>query len=973
MAKGATWRIASSGLRFLSQLLVAVILAHILSPRDLGLMSLAVIVAALASTCSDLGIGSALVQRSNLTHPHIQVGFTLSLITGSLATVIMWVVAPSVAVFFRSPDLTPVLRLVALCPFFDGLGVVSGSLLLRQLDFKRQFWADACGNLVGYAAVSIGLALLGYGVWGLAIGVVARASVFSATLLFMAPPTGGLLLARRETSEILDFGFGVNLTGLARYVASNADYFVVGTWLGTEALGFYQYAYQLAYFPITFVTAELSFVLFPLLAAIRHEPQKFQSVYRRALVLVSVIVLPSSVAIAISAPELVPTILGDRWVGSVLPLQILCIGGVFRAVYNLSGSLTKAAGAVYQQAVRYIVYALAVFGGSMVGLAWGVTGVSIGVVAAVVLVSILMSQLSIHLLKGTWLWFLKMHLPALLVALAVGAGGGLGSAIGWMLEQSHPVRLVLILLGCAGGALGGVVGIPARWLWSDATGLLTELTHLIPHKKIHGWLLWKVGERGTATSAERWLGGMTRSWVWRRIPIVGRTYREVRLLRHMIRQGLWGAFWSSWWRKSLCVQQQRVLTWDVRMPPVSSSLDLENWLRQQGIRTYSGGNTIYLPPQERLGAILGDWVDRYPPDAGVKILRDLRPPEQAFYQWAFCCGRVEKALVGTPADQLLTANFLYANGLSPRVYDLCCLRSGSARFTAFVVQHIAGLAPGEVDAQKFLSRLTKVLDNTDLKTVHPDWNETSDFMPPTFHGNLLVRQDTSEPLYVDFQPFRLCDTVRWRREILNAGARVLHCGDGRPSGDGRSLCQSVPGGAKNGNCDGTKRGAIILDQLKRQGLEVKGRLVLDVGCNAGMMIAAALNEGALWGMGWDLPSVVTYAESFLLSAGLTRFNLIAAELDRTYPLHEDIPDHLRPCLTESVLFFLSAWQHVDLMDSLYQLPWRVFVYAGQQRERLEDLDEQIGPLLRHNIRIASRTYIGDGFSDRRLLAILLKT
>ncbi len=966
--EGVQWRITSSGLKLVVQLIVAVILARLLGPRDLGLLGLAVIVASLVSTISEVGIGTALVQRTNVSQTYIQVGFTLSLIAGILATVMVWTVAPIISGFFQNAEMTPMLRLLSLCHVLDNLGIIPRALLLRRLDFKRQFWADASGNLIGYAVVSIGLTLLGYGVWGPAIGLVVGSLVTSVALLFIAPVPGRLRLAYRETWEILRFGFGVSLTMFASYAAKNADYFVVGRWLGIEALGYYRYAYQIAYLPTTAVTAELSFVLFPALSVIMSEPERLQSTYRRALVVVSVIVLPASIAIAISAPELVPVVLGNEWAGSILPLQILCVGGLFRAVYNLSGALATAAGVVYQQAIRYMVYAVAVFGGSLLGMAWGLTGVSSGVVAALALISILMSQLSIRFLKRPWRWLLGIYLPVLLVALGVGVGGGLGTALGRILELSPLLRLAVILLGCLGGALGGVVGIPMYWLSSDDICLLTNLAHRIPYERVREWVLWKVGERRTAASAERWVE-RSKSWVRRRIPAAERTYRAVRLLWHLTRHGMWSAVWSSRWRTGSYVQQ-RVLTWDVPIPPVSSPQAMENWLRAQGMIINPGENTMYLPPQERLNVIFGDWVHLYPPDAGIKILRDLRPPDQASYQWISCCCRGEAAVIGTPSDQLLTTNFLYASGLSPRVYDLCCLRSGSAKFTAFVVRHIAGRTPDEVDAQKFLARLITVLDSTDLKTVHPTWHKTAEFIFPTIRGNLLVHRDTDEPLYVDFQPFRICDTVRWRRAILDVGTDVRYFGDEPLSGWDRSRSRSIVEGAKNGNGDMTKRSVIILDQLRRQGFMVEGRLILHVGCNIGIMMAQTLYDGALWSIGWDLPAIVRYTEPFLLSLGLTRFSLIAVEPDGIYRLWEDVPDSLRPHLSESVVFLSAGRQHRGVMDSLLQLPWRVVVYEGVERENLEDLKSHIAPLLRYDLRILSQAYQGDELFNCRPLAIV---
>jgi len=51
-----------------------------------------------------------------------------------------------------------------------GIGVVSGALLRRHLDFKRQTFIDVGSSVLGYGGVAITMALLGYGVWSLVWG-----------------------------------------------------------------------------------------------------------------------------------------------------------------------------------------------------------------------------------------------------------------------------------------------------------------------------------------------------------------------------------------------------------------------------------------------------------------------------------------------------------------------------------------------------------------------------------------------------------------------------------------------------------------------------------------------------------------------------------------------------------------------------------------------------------------------------------
>lgn len=479
--RGSSWRIATSALRLLVQVVVTAILAHLLGPGVLGLLALAVVVTGFSAVISGVAIESALIQRSLLTAAHLRVGFTLSLITGTLAIVILWILAPAAALFFRNPEVVPVLRFVSLGLFFESIGSVSHALVLRQLDFKREFWSEACGNLIGYAGVGLSLTLLNYGVWAPAAGLVARSLVRSTVLLVMTPPPTGLLLSRRETSEVLHFGAGVSLGGLANFVATNADYIVVGTWLGAEALGLYQYAYQIGHLPVTYITVELSYVLFPALAGMRDDPTRAKSAYHGALVLVMLITLPSAVAIAISGPELISVVLGERWVRSVVPLQIFCVVGAFQAAYNLADALAKAHGIVYQQAARHLAYAVAVLAGSALGLRWDLPGVSMGVAAAIVLICFLMLQLTKPLLGSTWLDIAKMHAPGAAVALATGALGVAASQLGRGLQLSPAVTLALTFTSCAIGALVAALVIPMFWLGADVTMRLVEAAQLIPH------------------------------------------------------------------------------------------------------------------------------------------------------------------------------------------------------------------------------------------------------------------------------------------------------------------------------------------------------------------------------------------------------------------------------------------------------------------------------------------------------------
>ena len=185
------------------------LLARLLTPADFGVMALAWVVLGLARTLGDLGIGGAVVQRAALTERHVRTAFTFSVLLGVGAATVLAAAAPLGAAALRNPQVTSVLRLLAIGFGVQGAAVVSAALLRRQLDFRRQSFIDIGSYLLGFGGVAVGLALLGYGVWSLAWGSLAQTVVASGAQLAVVRHAMRPLLGRRELADLLRFRLGI--------------------------------------------------------------------------------------------------------------------------------------------------------------------------------------------------------------------------------------------------------------------------------------------------------------------------------------------------------------------------------------------------------------------------------------------------------------------------------------------------------------------------------------------------------------------------------------------------------------------------------------------------------------------------------------------------------------------------------------------------------------------------------------------
>lgn len=294
-------------------------------------------------------------------------------------------------------------------------------------------------------------------------------------------------------------------------------------------------------------------------------------------------------------------------------------------------------------------------------------------------------------------------------------------------------------------------------------------------------------------------------------------------------------------------------------------------------------------------------------------------------------------------SRAVAAGVLEDAGASPRLYDwLRATDPGGAAATVYVVAPDAPADPGAADVLVAQGRLTPV--------------------------------SGAAPDALPFERYAVPDPIaEARRAVAGEAQSALHFGREYRLQRSRALYQSVPDAAAAGRRDTRRRWARITGLLGDAGVGVGGRLVLDVGCNAGMMIATALADGALWGLGWDRPEVVEVGRRVLASQGFTRFDLVGADLTAGRPIGADVPAHLAGALDGSILLYLAIRHHVGFVCDVAELPWRAMVYEGGEEETAAGLEQTLAPVLAGGgISVAAAIDYRDGEGDPRPLAVLIR-
>lgn len=337
---GVMWNFVAFGLSKMVVFVTTVILARVLEPADFGLLSLGLLVIGYLDFVNNFGISAAVIQDDGDPDRTADVAFWLNMVLGVCLTLLGFLAAPFIAEFFREPRAADVIRVLSFTFVLTSIGAIHEARLRKGIRFKSRVGPELSKGVVK-GAISITLALLGYGVWSLVWGQLAGALVASMAYWVADRWRPSWYFDWVIAKKLLGFGSHVALVGLLGGLHKNIDYLFIGRQLGTSQLGIYTIAFRMPQLLIESVVDVTGQVAFPAFSRVRSDPERLRGGLRRMLRLIALIIVPLGLGLALIADPFVTLFYGERWNDAIPVMQLL-------ALYMLVHSLSKTCGDVYK-------------------------------------------------------------------------------------------------------------------------------------------------------------------------------------------------------------------------------------------------------------------------------------------------------------------------------------------------------------------------------------------------------------------------------------------------------------------------------------------------------------------------------------------------------------------------------------------------------------------------------------------------
>jgi O-antigen/teichoic acid export membrane protein len=330
----------------------------------------------LVTLVNEMGLGSVIVQKVNLAREVIEKILGLLILVNIVFYIFIYFSAPYIATFFEEPTLAKVLRVVGIELLLGSFVVIPDSILTRDMKFQ---YIAVIGFIRAIAAsvATLILALLDYGVWALVlgniIGVVVQGIALNVVVRQWYMPSFSFRGMKKEIS----FGGLVTTDRILWYLYSESDTFIIGKFLGKELLGIYTVARQLAALPSAKIAQVLSDIAFSAFSRIQEDSERVTRYFLKSVRVMSFVSFAIFIGIASVASEIVHVFLGEKWLQTIIPLQLLSMALSLRMLESVIPSALMGLGRpdinVKNQMIACVIMPI----GVLVGVNWGLKGVCI--------------------------------------------------------------------------------------------------------------------------------------------------------------------------------------------------------------------------------------------------------------------------------------------------------------------------------------------------------------------------------------------------------------------------------------------------------------------------------------------------------------------------------------------------------------------------------------------------------------------
>lgn len=434
---GILWQLVQKGSTQIIGFVVSIILARLLDPDEFGIVAMTSIFMTVASVVAESGLGTSLVQKKEIDDLDKDTVFHFGFLISTLLYLILFFSAPLIARIYKTVELVPIIRVLAISLFFSSFTSVQSALVLREMDFKKYFYANLYASILS-AIVGISMAYMGYGVWALVAQTLVRSFTVVLVIFFFVRWLPHFRFSWDRLKKLYSFGLNLMAANLIGTLFNELRGFLIGVRFRPSDLAFFNRGNSLPGLIYENVNGTISSVLFPAMTKVQDDISSIKNSMRRAMMTSVFILAPILVLLAATSYQVIIILFKEKWAPAIPYMQVI----VFYHLFSIVGMANlQALNAIGRSDITFklefvkkpILLAILLYTSSISPIA-----LSIGTAVYAVIGAAINAAPNKKLINYSYQEQFSDILPQILIALVAGA-------VAWLIGRV-PVNIYLQLL-----------------------------------------------------------------------------------------------------------------------------------------------------------------------------------------------------------------------------------------------------------------------------------------------------------------------------------------------------------------------------------------------------------------------------------------------------------------------------------------------------------------------------------------------
>ena len=365
--RGVFWQTINFGSKAILNLLFIIIISRVLGAQVFGQYAILSIIIMFSAALSEAGFGAALVHFQDKAYGLFSTAIFSTIIFSGVLIGIVWLLSSNISLLFDYEIAVIQIRFIMISSLFISIGSIYQSIYIIDYQFRIIAVASLTSFVIGNFVVAIPLALSGFGLWSILIGVCIKDLINVFILIFNCKSVFNFGFNAEDFKKLFSYSKGLIVNRIFKATTTQFDKLLFSKLFTLSILGFYERALTFINLPKTLVGSSLDGVLFTTFSKYKDDLDRLRAIYLTGVSVVSFALTFLGLLIILNSEIIVFLMLGPNWSLTAEIIEVIAFSLLFFPYWRFVDTLVRSTKhfkqALIIQVIRFVTMITFVFCG----------------------------------------------------------------------------------------------------------------------------------------------------------------------------------------------------------------------------------------------------------------------------------------------------------------------------------------------------------------------------------------------------------------------------------------------------------------------------------------------------------------------------------------------------------------------------------------------------------------------------------